>query len=283
MAVKGVDISGNNGQVDFAALKRAGAEFAIIRCGYGGDYTDQDDDFFFENLRGAKDAAMPYGVYLYSYALNAAQAESEAAHALRLLKQTGRPAYGVWLDMEDADHYKKRYGFPSSHTLVDICGIFCETLQNAGYYCGVYASLNWWRDYLNSLTLNRYDKWVAQYNAVCDYKKPYGMWQFTDGWEIGGKRFDGNWAYRDYPALTRGKEEEDGMTKADVLKIIREYEAEKAEKPASRWAGPALEFCREKGILTGGADGDMRPQSYVTRQEAAQIAMRLYQMLAELD
>jgi GH25 family lysozyme M1 (1,4-beta-N-acetylmuramidase) len=32
---KGVDISVHNGNVDFNALKAAGIQFVIIRCGYG--------------------------------------------------------------------------------------------------------------------------------------------------------------------------------------------------------------------------------------------------------
>lgn len=52
---------------------------------------------------------IPYGVYLYSYALDYYDAASETAHALRLLK--GRsPELGVWFDMEDADGYKARNG-----------------------------------------------------------------------------------------------------------------------------------------------------------------------------
>ena len=32
---KGIDVSENNGTVDWAAVKAAGAEFAIVRLGYG--------------------------------------------------------------------------------------------------------------------------------------------------------------------------------------------------------------------------------------------------------
>ena len=93
MAVKGVDISEMNGSVDFAALKRAGVGFAIIRCGYGSDYRDQDDKRFYENVRKAEAAGIPWGAYLYSYALDTDMVRSEAQHMLRLL--AGRkPAMG---------------------------------------------------------------------------------------------------------------------------------------------------------------------------------------------
>ena len=46
VAVKGVDLSEMNGAVDFQALKNAGARFVILRCGYGSDFTHQDDKRF---------------------------------------------------------------------------------------------------------------------------------------------------------------------------------------------------------------------------------------------
>ena len=71
---KGVDISEMNGSVDFAALKSAGVEFVIIRCGFGSDYINQDDKRFEENIRKAEAAGMPWGAYLYSYATTTSMA-----------------------------------------------------------------------------------------------------------------------------------------------------------------------------------------------------------------
>ncbi|WP_161880036.1 MULTISPECIES: hypothetical protein [unclassified Neglectibacter] len=79
----------------------------------------QDDSRFLENVRKAKAAGVPYGVYLYSYALTVTEARSEAAHTLRLLKQIDRPAYGVWFDMEDGDGYKARMGMGNYHDILD--------------------------------------------------------------------------------------------------------------------------------------------------------------------
>lgn len=91
----------------------------MIRCGYGNDDVSQDDSRFLENVRKAKAAGVPYGVYLYSYALTVTEARSEAAHTLRLLKQIDRPAYGVWFDMEDGDGYKARMGMGNYHDILD--------------------------------------------------------------------------------------------------------------------------------------------------------------------
>lgn len=201
MSKKGVDVSKHNGNVDWQAVKNAGyGDFAIIRAGYGGDYTNQDDPQFERNVNECERLGIPYGVYLYSYALNTNDAKGEVNHILRLLKKVGKNfKYGVWFDMEDADNYKKNHGMPSNSTLVDICYTFCEAVENAGYYAGIYASLSWLNNQLNNSKLDRFDKWVAQWNNTgCTYKKVYSIWQYTNSASIGGKRFDANKLIRDF-------------------------------------------------------------------------------------
>lgn len=54
MQTQGVDISEHNGAVDFSALTQAGVKFAILRLGYGSDYTSQDDAQFAQNVRNGR-------------------------------------------------------------------------------------------------------------------------------------------------------------------------------------------------------------------------------------
>ena len=193
MQIKGVDISVHNGDVNFSELKKAGIEFVIIRCGYGQDRTKQDDKEFKRNVEKCVMNGMPYGVYLYSYANSVEKAKSEAAHVLRLIDGT-KPAYGVWYDVEDPIHSHDK------KLLTDCVVAFCEIIEKAGYYCGVYSSLSWFNTRFDS-RIDKYDKWVAQWSKECTYQKPFGMWQFTDKLKIGGRTFDGNYAYKDYPKI----------------------------------------------------------------------------------
>ena len=64
--------------------------------------------------------------------------------------------------------------------------------------------------------------------------------------------------------------EEDDMTKEEVIKIIEEYEAEKAKKAVSSWAKTAWAEAKANGILDGTA-----PQSGTTREQIAVILSRL--------
>lgn len=252
MQRKGVDISEMNGAVDFQALKRAGVEFVLIRCGYGNDTTQQDDKRFAENVRKAETAGIPWGAYLYSYAVNTDMAESEAWHMLRLL--AGRkPAYGVWYDLEDKSQ--------AGADLVSIADTFCKAMEKAGLYVGIYAFVAWMNSKLNSSRLDRYDKWVAQVYDKCEYKKPYGIWQYSHSGVIGGKTFDMNYAYKDYPALT-GKKEEPELTKAEIQQIAREEYARlnptynTIDQIPSYWRADIKELV-EKGAISGVGGGKL--------------------------
>ena len=47
--------------------------------------------------------------------------------------------------------------------------------------------------------------------------------------------------------------------------------AELAKKPAADWAQEAVEFVQAEGLMHGDAEGGFRPQSFITRQEAASV------------
>lgn len=83
---KGIDVSEHNGKIDWKKVKADGIDFAIIRCGYGMDDPEQDDDYWEYNVSECERLGIPYGVYLYSYADSTTRASKEADHTLRLLE-----------------------------------------------------------------------------------------------------------------------------------------------------------------------------------------------------
>ena len=195
---RGVDVSSYNGDVDYNALRNAGVEFVIIRCGIGNDEYSQDDTQYINNVRKCEELGIPYGIYLYSYALNLDEARSEAEHALRLAQYCGDNfKLGIWIDMEDADGYKSRHGMPSNEMLQNICYEFCSIVEDYGYYAGIYANLYWFNTKLNGDKLDRFDKWVAQWADECTYQKKYSMWQYTSDFIVNNKRFDANYMIKE--------------------------------------------------------------------------------------
>ena len=181
--IKGIDVSSHQKIIDWDAVKNSGIEFAIIRCGFGDDFKEYDDEYWERNVSECERLGIPYGVYLYSYAASLFEAESEAAHAIRLLKGHD-PAYPVYLDLED-----KLVGSCSNELIGQIADVFCSRLQNEGYEVGVYANLNWWNTRLTSSVFENHPswhKWVAQWSSSCTYGGSYTMWQYTDNGSVSG-------------------------------------------------------------------------------------------------
>lgn len=184
--IKGVDVSENNGIVDWQAVADAGIEFAMIRCSYG---LNSKDSMFANNVAGAKAAGLKVGAYHYSYALTPEDAIQEAQNCQDAISgvELDLP---VFFDMEDADKYKERHFFNfDADYITDICRSF---INNVGIDCGVYASYSWLTDYIDWQGLGC-AVWNAQWGDNDDIKGY--MWQYTDQLEIAGRNFDGNILY----------------------------------------------------------------------------------------
>lgn len=207
---KGVDLSSLNGAVDMEKIKQAGYEFAMLRCGYGSDIQVQDDTQFENNVRQCEALGMPWGAYLYSYALNTDNAKSEVKHVLRMLRDK-RPTLPVAIDMEDADGYKERNGGLNFSNINGTCKIFVEEMRKAGYYPMIYTGLEEIHNYISSEVLNSCDLWFAQWWKRPDYDGDnMGMWQYggeTNYLESnsipGVGVVDKDKCYKDYPAIIK--------------------------------------------------------------------------------
>lgn len=153
--IYGCDISEHNGN-----FNPAGHGFVIIRVGYGHFVQDKQ---FINNVNKCIQMGIPFGIYHYSYALNTAQAESEAKYVLQAIAPyKDKISCGVWFDMEDTDNYKVKHGLAINHNnIAPLCATFCKIIEDAGFYTGVYCSESW-LGYLKP-ECNRYDKWVASW------------------------------------------------------------------------------------------------------------------------
>lgn len=262
---KGVDLSEHNPDFNFQKLVDDNFQFVLLRCGYGSDFPGQQDAKFLKFAEKADKLNIPYGVYHYAYATTVNGARAEAAHCMRLLKNLPhKPQYGVWYDVEDNSLLNDTSG------LVEASVAFCDLLERAGYYVGIYAPLSFLQGGpLDSSTLDRFDKWVADWDDTCTYRKPYGIWQKTETGTVKGVKgfFDIDYAYKDYPALTSG---EDDISQEEFEKMLSVYEEKRNKKPVSEWAVKSWLKAYSNQIL----DGTM-PQAPVTREQVAAVLDRL--------
>lgn len=197
--LKGVDISGANGNVDFAMLKRNGISFVMINLG----------NLFADNVRKAEAVGMPWGAYYYTYSTSAAEDKEELDKILSRLKGK-KPTYPIAIDIEDSDGYKQRHGGWNYTNVSRNAKYMLEGLEKAGYYPMLYTGFEEIENYIDKAIWTKYDMWFAHWAKKCGYTgNNLTMWQFGGETNlicspyIGGAIFDQNYCYKDYPTIIK--------------------------------------------------------------------------------
>ena len=161
---RGIDVSHNNGAVDWTKVKASGIDFAIIRAGYG-QFPDKE---FHANMKGAAAAGLPVGIWYFSYALSIVQAAEEAAHCCGLIKQY-KIDLPVYFDFEYAsEEYAAKKGVKyDARMRTDAGKAFCERVRAADYTPGIYTNADYITSRLYWNELKGYSLWLASW--------PYGQ------------------------------------------------------------------------------------------------------------
>ncbi len=182
--ILGIDVSKWNGTIDWNAVRNSGISYVIIRCGYRGSSTGVlvEDPMFRTNIQGATNAGLKVGVYFFTQAVNEVEAVEEASMVLNLVRGCGI-SYPIFIDTEKANG---RADNLDAATRTAVCRAFCETIRNAGYSAGIYASKYWYYDNLNYNSLSGYNIWLAQYASEPTFNYRYDMWQYTERGTVNG-------------------------------------------------------------------------------------------------
>lgn len=203
---KGIDVSQYQGNINWYNVAKTNLDFAIIRAGYGDNWTSQDDKKFLTYVNECEKYNIPYGVYLYSYAKNVTgasslnsnseSADSEAAHVIRLINSVSyKPNLktSVYIDMEEDS-----LAYLGKQKLTSIANRFCQIINNNGYECSVYANNNWLKNNLDAKAItNNNAIWIAEWGKATTYNTAitispsynltkYKLWQFHDNGSING-------------------------------------------------------------------------------------------------
>lgn len=186
----GYDISTHNEVIDIASAKENNKSFLMIRLGYSDKYVDTK---FLSNVKNAYEGNMPFGVYLYSYAFNEAEAKSEARFVIKTLEAISD--YGdmfrlpVAYDLEENEILQNA----DRDEISKIMTAFCEEIKAAGYVPMVYANKYWYENYIDitAVSENGYKTWYAYYpSEEPDFSKPVqigttglyaDIWQYKKG------------------------------------------------------------------------------------------------------
>ena len=176
----GIDVSRWQGDIDHAQVKAAGIDFAIIKAG-GSDMGLYKDSRFEENYAGFKAAGIACGAYYF----------------------TGPLFYGSYAGLKDAERFTeilkgKQFEYPvfvdiemtqasRANEATEAAVAFCEYMENAGYFVGIYASsIAGFKECLHHNMLTAYAHWVADYTWPVDFCDDYQIHQYTNKGVVSG-------------------------------------------------------------------------------------------------
>lgn len=195
--LKGIDVSDNQGYIDWAKVKADGVQFAILRSTRGSGNPDKQ---LASNIKGCLLVGMPMDFYKYRYGNTEAKTRSEAKKVIDTLISLGvKPSKNtvIWDDVEDDSMTNL-----SKAQLTKLCNIFREEIEKAGFGYGLYMGMYDYNNEINGKEIKD-DCWVARYYngynvmdfsqnpnekykpKVADGSKLWG-WQYTSSGRVDG-------------------------------------------------------------------------------------------------
>ena len=193
VGLSGIDVSEHQGTIDWKKVKAAGIDYAMIRAGFGWEeIDDQTDASLVQNVTGAKQAGLPFGLYHYSYADTVEEAKKEAEFLLDILEANNIApsdlSYPIAFDIEEPD----RLNVSQRRVNTDMVNAFCEIIRDAGYLPMVYASKTVIQDYLYYDEISANNIWMAAWTStpndteIFDNCFPVDMWQYSESGTVDG-------------------------------------------------------------------------------------------------
>ncbi|MBQ7670544.1 MAG: hypothetical protein IJS45_07480 [Clostridia bacterium] len=201
MKAFGIDVSLYQKGFDFARAKKEGVEFVIIKCSEN-NFTDPQ---FESHYAAAKKEGLHIGAYHYLRATTKAGAITEAKYAANGPLKGKQFDYPIFVDVEEPSIRIGKAG------LTEIVKAFCDTLEAAGYWAGIYTNWDWYNHYLDGPGLaKRYSLWLAFWGAAmpnCEAQ----VWQFGGNQNfirqntVAGVVCDQNYCFVDFPTKIKAK------------------------------------------------------------------------------
>ena len=159
------------------------------------------DEKYESHYNNAKGVGLNVGAYYFGYELSAGDAAEAAKNVVAYLN--GKQfEYPIYYDIEWEEIFNL-----GREAVSNIAAAFCDVLEKAGYYCGIYSSLSFFNEYFTDEVKQRYDLWIAAW----DTSKPDGaqLWQFTNRGQsmVSGitddEDVDLNYDYVNYPPIIK--------------------------------------------------------------------------------
>lgn len=185
----GIDVSSWQGNIDWNAVARSGVQFVFIRMAYraSSSGTLATDTKAIANLQGALNAGLKVGAYIYSQAINQAEAEQEADYICNLLN-----GYNISMPVAMDYEYKNDGGRLHDANISKEQGTanvmaFCARVASRGYTPMLYANKNFLQSQVDGVYIGNYYKvWLANYTNQTSYEGEYSFWQHSSSGTVDG-------------------------------------------------------------------------------------------------
>lgn len=186
----GIDVSENQGDIDWYQVANDDIDFAVVRLGYRGTSSAGKimlDSKFEANIDGAQYAGLDTGVYFFSQATTVDEAQEEADFVLQSLG--GRQLeYPIVYDCEEvaAGAGTSRTSGMSADEMTACAKAFCARVEQAGYTAMIYGNSTDLSRYTLK-NLSSYEIWYAEYGVpVPTVKHDFVIWQYSNNGSVAG-------------------------------------------------------------------------------------------------
>lgn len=206
MPIFGIDVSKNNGNLNFAAIRSSGVRFVMVKASQGHTLYSRDgylfeDSRFALNVEGFHSVGIPVGAYHFFTASTLNEAYREADFFLKTVEPY-RDRIDLYLAC-DAEVYDNPYIDKLSRAeLTSLIDAFCRRVEAAGYHVCHYTNTDHIK---NRIDLSRLDfpVWQARYIENGQTSRPaeagdkLAIHQYTGSGQLPGVvgEFDHNFGY----------------------------------------------------------------------------------------
>lgn len=180
----GIDISQNQGSINWDKVKEAGIEFVCLRSTKKSFNTDT---IFMSSLAACKSLHIDYSCYKYAYAENEIKAIAEADSVINLLKKVNTDMT-IWYDFEDP-----MYKSMSKSQCEKIIMAFINRCNLAGYKVGIYTYDSMYKTLISDMLKKNFMFWISRYGkndgTLNENYKPSAdcyAWQYTSKGRVNG-------------------------------------------------------------------------------------------------
>jgi lysozyme len=178
--LKGIDVSNNNGAVDWAAVAGSGVAYAFLKASEGTSFVDV---FYASNRTAARASGIKVGAYHFARPGQSGP-EQQAEHFLSIAHPQAGDLFPT-LDLEDHG------GLPTARVQRWTAGFLRAVEREVGVKPIIYSGPYFWRSRVGNADFSTHPLWLAQYTTSKNADVPgawpsYAIWQYTSDGTVPG-------------------------------------------------------------------------------------------------